>query len=48
MSGAVFHDCSWPDKWNRDDSREVDFALENWFRIENKGGKWGFSNEALN
>ena len=47
ISGAVFHDCSWPDKWNRDKNREIDFALENWFRIENKGGKWGFSNEAL-
>ena len=47
ISGAVFHDCSWPDKWNRDENREIDFALENWFRIENKGGKWGFSNEAL-
>ena len=47
ISGAVFHDCSWPDKWNRDENREIDFALENWFRIENKAGKWGFSNAAL-
>lgn len=47
LSAAVFHNCDWPDKWNRENSVEVNFALENWFRIENKGGIWGFSDAAL-
>ena len=47
LSAAVFHNCDWPDRWNREKSNEVDFALKNWFRIENKNGTWGFSDAAL-
>ena len=47
LSAAVFHNCDWPDRWNREESNEVDFALKNWFRIENKNGTWGFSDAAL-
>ena len=47
MSGAVFHNCSWPDKWSSDKSAEVAFAQDNWFRIKKNGGKWSFTSAAL-
>jgi hypothetical protein len=47
MSGAVFHNCDWPEKWNRDSSAEVALAQDNWFQIENKSGSWGFTSTVL-
>ncbi|MGE4594396.1 MAG: hypothetical protein AAEF23_02630 [Gammaproteobacteria bacterium] len=47
MSGAVFHNCDWPEKWNRDSSTEVALAQDNWFQIENKSGSRGFTSTVL-